>query len=305
MSAHDRLREKAPLWLWCRLRGGDDARRRCSPGIPGVRRFHAYGVGIGKTGTTSLSAVFEERHRAAHSPGAVFLAAALERSGRGRISRRGLIRFFRHRDAMLRLEMESNLMLGPFVDVLAEVFPRARFVLTTRDCFTWLEAMIAQALHHRSRCSGECPWHNYGQWAWGYGSPLEYTPEESALRELRLAPLSSYFRRWSEHNEKVLGSVPPDRLLVVPTFEITARLPEIARFVGADESSLDAARAHSHGRTEKPVSVLDMLGAEFLNRQAERWCGDLMRRLFPDIRSADDAFAQAHGLRPAGAGDTI
>lgn len=275
------VRDRMPLRLWHYLRGG-------RPRLHEPRKFLGYGVGLGKTGTTSLARIFESRHRAAKEPGAAFLVSAIERRMDGRASRGELERFLQRRDQVLDLEFESNQLLGLLTDILVDLFPDARFVLTVRDCFSWLESEIGQQLGHLAAGSPG-PWQRWWKFAFGFGESHSYAAEEHALRDLGLPPLALYFAHWTRHNEAVLASVPADRLLVIRTSEIRARLDDIATFVGVTADTLDAGSAHSHARPRKPLRLLDTIGPAFLDQSAARNCGPLMRCLFPEISGSEDA----------------
>src|SRR5262245_35407266 len=109
------------------------------------RRFHAFGVGMPKTGTHSLAAVFS-RYRALHEPERRhFMGIIMERT-KGNLSESGARERLRWLDRRLWSELNSSWTNYMLLDLLLDEYPRAKFVLTIRDCYSWLDSMLNELL---------------------------------------------------------------------------------------------------------------------------------------------------------------
>ena len=138
------------------------------------------------------------------------------------------------RDREMALEIDSSWFHGSIVDLLVSEFPNARFVLTIRDCYSWLNSEFKRVLHTPSQQPQRVKMR-----AFVYnGVATTHAPEERVLKEAGLYPVDNYLARWAAHNEKVLATVPRERLLVVRTQEIRARANEIADFAGLPRYAL-------------------------------------------------------------------
>ncbi len=248
------------------------------------RRFHAYGVGAMKTGTSSLGSMLGDSCRSLHEPQPRELARHIEERTPNPS------RFLRRRDRRLWLEMESNHLLAYFIDNLLELFPKALFILTVRDCYTWLGSYIN---HHLTHDDTKDFWKRMREVH--FGPRKGYSEFEKPLKRRGLYPLDGYLSYWTWHNRQVLETVPSDRLLVVKTPEITARGGEIADFLGIPREAVSLSRSHVN-RARRYEDVVHELDPGFFAEQAGKICGPLMARLFPEIDGPETAFQ----LREAG-----
>ncbi len=248
------------------------------------RRFHAYCCGHHKTGTHSINAIFSN-YRSAHE-------ADLQRTVRlaiahmdGVMSDQEIDRFLLRRDRQLWLEMDSSAINGSLVKPLVRISPQAKFILTIRDVYGWVDSCINQAI-------------NYDP----YKTPLgllhrrsmhmqldlfSYTPQDGPLESLGMHSLASFFHLWSEHNRAVLDSVPKDRLLIVKTSDIETEIPAIAAFVGVPAETLVAASERRYVSPKKH-GVLAQLDSGYVRETAEQYCGELMQQFFPDVAPYDE-----------------
>src|SRR5206468_2339366 len=203
------------------------------------RRLRAYCVGTAKSGTHSLGAIFERsyaaEHEAKHRP---MIQAVLDRAA-GKMDDAQAEEFIRRRDRELGLEMDSSQLNGAFVDIMARLFPDAKFILTIRDCYSFLDSItdhtLARDVSQR--------WVAFRKQRFG---GFKHAPQERILAEQGLFPLDGYLTYWSRHNEYVLRHVPVERLLVVRTNEIRQSIPKMAEFLGIPANSLDAGQSHSY-----------------------------------------------------------
>ena len=164
-------------------------------------------------------------------------------------------------------------------------FPEARFVLTIRDCYSWLNSTLNHSLRYRNvsapqRAKARDLVFNRGGFV--------HTPEEQILREGGFYTLDGYFSGWAAHNEQVLAQVPPDRLLVVRTDQIRQRAHEIADFAGLPRRVVRLHRTHEFQNPAKH-DLIRQLDRDFLERKVEQHCRPLITQFFPEIKSLDDA----------------
>lgn len=245
------------------------------------RRFRAYCVGTAKSGTHSLADLFALRYRSAHEPESdLLIQTVLSWKGK-QADRRCKAQFVRTLDRRLRLEMNSSQLNLFFLETLAKEFPAAKFILTIRNPYAFADSFIN---HQLNDPRPDNPWRDFRL---GRGR-LRHVRQERLLENLGLYTLDGYFSYWAQHNRQVLEAVPPQRLLVVRTDQISRRLADIADFVGVDPASLDSSRSHSF-RTKRKHGVLARLAPEFVEEKAQMHCGRLMREYFPEIRSLRDA----------------
>lgn len=247
------------------------SRPRASRWVRAVARprpFILYGVGAPKTGTKSVAAMFQAcfraRHEARYSEFSEVLPARLS----GEMDDRQARAWLRDRDATLWLECEAGHPLAWFADALAEEFQQARFLLTVRDCHSWLDSVLDQ---HRNVPN---PRTNLREIA--FGGDFKY--ETDVLAELGEYPLAAYLSYWARHNTKVLDSVPADRLLVVPTQRLSHSLERIAEFVGTDPEKLRAGPHHVH-KAPRKHHVLDRIPRALFLARVEQYCRPTIDRL--------------------------
>lgn len=245
------------------------------------RRVDVCCCGLSKTGTHSLAGIFEN-YRSAHHPDAEIRFPLATDCLKGRLDIARARTILSRRDRLLRLEMESSTLAGILIEPLVQACPDKKFILTLRDVYSWCDSWIDHSIN-----SPPAP-----------GSPfaaldrvrlrldeIRPTKYDSPLVERGCAPLASYFQLWTDHNTRVLRSAPQNRLLIVKTPDITPRLPEIAEWAGIPAMSLRSDRAWLFAAPRKH-RVLSTLDPDYVQETAERYCGVLMQRYFPDVLPA-------------------
>src|ERR1700733_5819334 len=247
-----------------------------------VRRTQLYCVGTAKSGTHSIAAMLTDQVRAQHEPQAELLIHRILEISAGRISREALADWIRARDRDLNLEVDSSQLNFFILDVLLREFAGARFLLTIRDCYSWLESLINHSL--ASPASG--PWTELRNLRF---KPERFThsPQEAVLKNRGLYTLDGYLSYWAEHNSKVLRIVPPERLLVVRTDRISAKACRIAEFAGLPPEAIQPGRAHAFKGVHRSI-ILEELDRAYLESKVDRHCRPLMARFFPEFASFDD-----------------
>lgn len=236
-------------------------------------RLRRYGVGMGKTGTHSLAAVFEREHRAAHEAGAKELMELLFAEVDGTATRDDVRTHLVERDRALELDMDASLVNGEVVADLVGLFPGSRFVLTVREPKAWLDSMANHSLAHATP-EHWVRWRNLRFRA----AELTHPPEEASWRDRGLYTVDGYLGSWARHNRMVLEAVPVEQLLVVRTEDLADRLDELADFCEVPRTSLDRSAVHSFpaaGRFE----ALDDLDPEYVDERIAHYCGPLLDRL--------------------------
>jgi len=181
------------------------------------------------------------------------------------------------------LEVDSSTLNFELLDILLREFPDARFLLTIRDCYSWCNSFMSQTL--RIQATMHPLWRQLGRFT---GAIFPHAPEEEWLKEKNLMSLATYFSRWARHNQRVLDTVPPERLLTVRTDQIKQRAFEIAAFAGLPRRSVRLDRTHEYRSPEK-VEILRQIDRALVEAMVEKHCRPLMTRFFPEIKSLDDA----------------
>jgi hypothetical protein len=253
------------------------------------RHARLYGVGAPRTGTHSLAGLFGARVRARHEPAFRAAADAVLAHHAGRWSVDELRRFVRLRDERLRLDVDASHANAFLAAALVAELPDARFVLTMRDCFTWLESALDHALNTRSARRDD-PYLAF----WFGADRSAPTRHDAPLRELGLRGIDCHLAAWTRHNEHVLHAVPAERLLLVRTHELSRRAGDIADFAGIARARLRA-RLEVRGVARARLRVLERVDPGFVADRASAHCGALMARFFPEVRSLADAHALRHG----------
>ncbi len=250
------------------------------------RQARLVGIGAPRTGTHSLAAMFDRSIRARHEPG---LRAAMRKvvdHSRGRCSFDDLRAFVRRRDERMRLDVDASHVNAHLAAAIAAEFADARFVLTIRDPFSWMDSAMSHTLNtgRGSRTDRE-----YLAF-WLDGANDGHGPHDAILRDLGLPCVDTWLGTWRRHNETAIANVPEERLLVVKTAEISNRLHDIAAFAGiAGERVVQDFRAAGLARAKR--GVLARLDPAFVEARVAERCQALMARFFPDIRSFRDAGA--------------
>lgn len=246
---------------------------------PVARRFHAYCIGTSKSGTHSIAEIFAGRYRAAHEPGYEQVIDMMLDASSGAASQSQVVEFIRSRDRRLRLELECSHPLFHFLDALLGEFAEAKFILTIRDCYSWLDSQTNNQLSYI-----EGPhWRDFGEFK--YQSEIVRHPrEERILARFGLYTLDGYLSAWAFHNSKVLASVPRNKLLVVRTQDIARDMAKIADFLGVPAAHLDSAGAHSFKGGRK-FGLLSKLDEQYLEEKVNKYCRALMDEYFPEVEN--------------------
>ena len=249
------------------------------PKIPGYRlikprRCQVFGVGSPKTGTHSLTGIFENNFRALHEAEVKQQIELLLRHRKGLCHPGEIRRWFVDRSHRLWLDCDVSHLHGHFVADIAEAIPEAKFILTLREPRSWLDSAFNQTL---GRPVG-------GLWAAlrtaVYGEqPDRYPEQEKALQALGLYSISQYLDRWAERIERVTAAIPQEQLLILKTRELENSEDRIADFCGVDRQLLSTKEAHRFPAAKK-AGVLDGIDKDYLEGLIHQRCGVLLQRYF-------------------------
>lgn len=219
-----------------------------------------------------MSKIFTPGFRSAHEPRIDQLGTLIEQRWSGQVEEESLRRQLRRRDETLWLECEASHPIAWFSDILSHDFPESKFILTVRDCYSWLESIInqhinnphsTQSVHGRRR-------------ALYYGGT--YSSAYALSENMGVYTLDGYLSYWSRHNSFVLDSVPPHRLMVIPTFDIAQHLGGISTFMGISTTEINSERSHSHIGGKKH-GVLSQIDRDLLISKIEQYCRPTIDRL--------------------------
>jgi hypothetical protein len=243
------------------------------------KKIKAYGVGMGKTGTVTLHVMFSKHYRTAHESESRFLANKIVAFAHGKINKSDFIKYVKQRDRRLGLEMDASHFNIHLLDILINEFSEAKFILTIRDCYSWLDSGI----NHRLARPGfeKRAWFRHLSDIRLGADKFKHAKEEKVLVDNGLYTLDGYFSWWKTHNTRILNTVPSERLLVVKTPELTQSIPQIETFLGITPGSLPTS-VHANVRRKK-FNILSQIDKDFLEEKANFHCKELMDKYFPEV----------------------
>ena len=251
------------------------------------RAFHAYGIGTPKSGTHSIAGVFQPRYRAVHEPEQYDTIQLLLANQKKVLDKTQLKEQLNKRDQRLGLELESSNFLSFLVESLVDEFPEAKFILTIRDCYSWLNSYLNHQLRKPAYSAEKRFWWHYRNLCFRL-EPFEHAPEEKVLAQHQLYTLDGYLSYWQRINQKILTTIPPERLLVVRTVEIAESLDKIAQFLHIPVERLNPSHSHLF-KAKKKFDLLKQIDSDFLEQKVAFYCEALMSHYFPTIRNVDHA----------------
>ncbi len=229
------------------------------------RKCHLYGVGIERTGTTSICRFFPHlRTWHEHELKELWNIVIKKRTGND-ISRR-----VKNRDKKLYLDVESNHLLAHISEDLVGAFPQSKYVLTIREPQSWLESVLRWELTKPSLLTTS-PWKPILDFYYG--------PKEGYrfpwMAENNLYPIDNYLRAWRDHNKHVLDSVPSDQLLVIRTRDLSSKADRISSFAGIDQEP----QTDRHNSSDHSVQPFWLSDETYVEEKSKEICGEVMEEL--------------------------
>lgn len=246
-------------------------------------RFKAYCVGMGKTGTTTMHAIFRNQYRSAHEPEARFLVPKIWDFVNRNIDQNQFTQYIKHQDRRLGLEMNSSALNYYLIDILVNEFSDAKFILTIRDCYSWLDSIINHHIINLDNFKS-----NWFKHYWivlskmCYRTDKKHVKEEAILANNGLYTLDGYFSYWRKCNSKILTTVPKERLLIIKTTEINQNIRQIENFLGIPLGTLPNQVRENVRR--KKFNILSQIDKDFLEEKANFHCKELMDKYFPEVK---------------------
>jgi hypothetical protein len=215
----------------------------------------AFGVGCAKSGTHSLARMFQNSMRAQHEPAdEQLLELVLRRYGDDlpeddfALSVAALFR-------RLDLDLNVSQINGFIIRTLIGLYPRSRYILTIRDCESWMRSFVN---HQRTRTMAPNS-------AWWRFRDLRFEPNkhphgrmDTPLRASGLYGLDAYLSYWLRHNADVIVSVPSEQLYIVPTGQLAREAPSLSKFLGLPSGAVSG-QTHEYAGdyVASPVDELD------------------------------------------------
>lgn len=256
------------------------------------QKFRAYCIGAPKTGTTSIASIFSQSHRSAHEPEASLILEKILLYISRNLDRKGLTQYIKHRDNRLRLEMDSSHLNYLIIDILLNEFEDAKFILTIRDCYSWLNSLLNHhyPIYHKygkTKRFINSKWTRYYNYIYK-GNYFKHAPQEAILQQNNLYTLDGYFSYWATHNRDVISQIPSDRLIITTTSSIDQNLPKIEQFLGLPQGSLPLNIKENRRDLANQINLLTQIDKDFIEEKANLYCKELMNEFFPDIKKFED-----------------
>ena len=242
------------------------------------RCFHAYCIGTPRSGTHSISYMFQKHYRARHEPDEYHTIYHLLKWMNGQYKYSDIKNILKWRDKKLSLDLEAAHYLHHAAAVLADSFTQAKFIFTVRDPLSWLESEINRNCDTRY----DLFWRALENRRYGrYSQP--FTKHDSPLEQMGLYPVRSYLSYWRDHNQFILNIFPKNRLLILETRKIQSKVNEIAKFLDIDASTVDQDKAHSD-KSRKKIKLSEVVDQAYLYQQLETICSDLIDTQLPFLK---------------------
>ncbi len=230
------------------------------------RRFHAYNVGLPRSGCSSIMGLFSNYRSYAEykERESVELITAWKD---GWISEETLRRYIHYRHKIGNLEMDTASFNHFYLHILIEEFPQAKFIFTVRDCYTWVNSflkMISRWKKHFLDIGQNMPdWMlNYGRILFGTYDWNWFNSYENLQKNLD--PLVEMFiKSWAHYNIKTLNLLPKERSILIRTSEISYSQVKLADFIGIPADSIT--EYHHINSAPDKIDLLESFGRAKFN----------------------------------------
>jgi hypothetical protein len=235
------------------------------------RRFHLINLGLPRTGTTTVAAMFDA-WRSAHEFWSTPVAEVLSKRQAGQNSDDEVEAVLRRRETAGQLEVDSTSFLHLAAEPLVRLHPSAAYVLTWRPYESWLDSFLGLlARQARDRKPAE-PWPTWEQqmaslilgdfdrtWFASNGAL------EPVLPQIATAALDF----WLDAMTRSLA-VLPAHALILPMSQLSHAGPALARLVGVAPSEVRPKHLNARPRDEARDRWFARLPAALKARAAEQ-----------------------------------
>lgn len=250
-----------------------------------ARRIHLFGAGPPKSGTHSVAAIFGETYRAKHEPMRARTLETIMAEAFGWISRAKADALWLDMQKNANLEVNSSHHNVHFIDAIVNKLPESKVVLTFRDAYDWTDSHID---HDMNRIA-EMRLTALRDYRFG-ATYYQHTPEQQILKEHGTYTLQGYLAFWAWTYQRVIDTVPPERLLIVKLKDLKKKTRELADFAGVEEASLNQQKSHQFVGLGRSF-LLSKMPEDYVEEQVRKYAGPLMDKYFPEIKSIRDSRA--------------
>jgi hypothetical protein len=233
------------------------------------RIFHGYGVGVGHTGTRSLTAMFRH-YAAAHERGMQRIAWLLQQNPNQ------LPAYIERLERRHPLDLNVSFTHVHYIELLVCKFPRAQYVVLGRPAIDWLASYAAV-------CTMNFDWRkairrgHQSVIDWRGLARLRFMPEnyaytqyDSVLADYAMFPAEAYFASRQRIYQRLFTAIPKCARICIHTNDLFRRAPDIARFFNIPPDSLDAT-AHRGRRPLAALPLTDLVEPAYLAELAARY----------------------------------
>lgn len=229
---------------------------------------------MAKTGTLSMANLWGTGVRAGHEPESNRIIRLIRDKYRHSMPKSDILQGVREHIDRTNLQIHSSQLNYFILDELLALFPDAKFLLTIREPYTWLNSLINHQLSRH--CNPEWQWLREFRFR---PDLYKHPSEEDILRQLGLFSLDGYFHYWNEHNATVITKIPADRLLVIRTDNINDSLTEIAIFINNPSITKNMKPVHRN-LSIKHWSILEKLDNRYVLEKIMHHGEGLVRKFF-------------------------
>lgn len=207
-----------------------------------MSKFVVFGVGFGKTGTTSLALMFKKHYKSEHEPNKLELInLILNKSSYTKEEYRKKVSELIPRN----LNMNASQLNGILIEELVALYPNsdAKFILTIREPEEWVNSVVNHTMH--TRIDPNSIWAKFREFLFSSYYDDRDRDRGSAQGQALRDPnqpysIEEYLNRWLSHNVKIIETFKnrKDQLLIIRTDELEEVIPRIASFLDIPESTI-------------------------------------------------------------------
>lgn len=234
-----------------------------------------YGVGLPRSGTTSLSLGFKKRLASFHEPLSSKTIDLIIRYKEKKYSKWELCQIMKYRQRVLNADIECAHYLHYIVPELIVLFPDTKFVLTYREPLSWIKSEIiknsATKYSHWLKLQ-DFRYKKYG--AFSKETWLQNIPHTYAIDQ--------YLLYWKDHLKFVMNCVPDKNLFKVSTKKLKSSIDDLASFLNIPSDFIDIELMWTNkGRS----SVSYYFDDEYIARRIESVLLPFIKRNVPSLIS--------------------